>query len=595
MICQVTLISKTFNRGGTNECDEIKLDIEDTSNVKPIVRNECVYQNYEYSVNVQLSDKSVEVEDISFFVNRKKLSIHTDGSNNTRIFSTLFGYAQIHIEITTADEKIISFTSDYLVVAVKNNDTSEQSLKLMIDEIYQKNQSWLYQTTVFQRSLNFHKIDESSFRTLDTEYKCLEDIRKAYEKNISDFSYDLKHKMKKTNTVDDFNKVKSITPKVLSYICTHPEQFTKSNYSSGIKIGRKYYYPQKSLVEKNIQDSNIYENQVILGFLKYLIECISMKINHIYDICDDLSLNISNLRNGYKLSSIIINQLTQFRVNDYKIKLTALCDSFKTLYRQYACTLKCEPKYINQLPNPTRIFMTNHHYRNIYTVIYNWFKHGDYNLEQENLMMHFLTADQIYEYYCLLSLLELLQNKGYSFVTEQPPINFQYSSPCKKYYTATLINNTYVLKKDTTVITLYYQPVIYQGELKTDRNNISLYRVDKSYYTPDFVLKICDSSKKKYVILDSKWSKRSTIRNYELKDVMFKYGLKIRSYDDINSLNSVWILQGQDDDNSGDIYRVNSANVRNSKDSDYKNQYGILTLTPKTGIINLDKIISSFI
>jgi len=152
-----------------------------------------------------------------------------------------------------------------------------------------------------------------------------------------------------------------------------------------------------------------------------------------------------------------------------------------------------------------------------------------------------------------------------------------------------------VLKKDTTVITLYYQPVIYQGELKTDRNNISLYRVDKSYYTPDFVLKICDSSKKKYVILDSKWSKRSTISNYELKDVMFKYGLKIRSYDDINSLNSVWILQGQDDDNSGDIYRVNSANVRNSKDSDYKNQYGILTLTPKTGIINLDKIISSFI
>lgn len=119
MICQVTLISKTFNRGGTNECDEIKLDIEDTSNVKPIVRNECVYQNYEYSVNVQLSDKSVEVEDISFFVNRKKLSIHTDGSNYTRIFSTLFGYAQIHIEITTADEKIISFTSDYLVVAVK--------------------------------------------------------------------------------------------------------------------------------------------------------------------------------------------------------------------------------------------------------------------------------------------------------------------------------------------------------------------------------------------------------------------------------------------------------------------------------------------
>ena len=34
-------------------------------------------------------------------------------------FFYTFGYAQIHIEITTADEKIISFTSDYLVVAVK--------------------------------------------------------------------------------------------------------------------------------------------------------------------------------------------------------------------------------------------------------------------------------------------------------------------------------------------------------------------------------------------------------------------------------------------------------------------------------------------
>ena len=112
-----------------------------------------------------------------------------------------------------------------------------------------------------------------------TEIKLLKDIIECYDKNYSYFMRDLKYKLITEVEVDDFNKIKKITPDTIKYISKNPYELQSVNYNTGINILKRNFKPNNVMMCKSKEDYNIYENQVIIGFIITLISYIEKEIN----------------------------------------------------------------------------------------------------------------------------------------------------------------------------------------------------------------------------------------------------------------------------------------------------------------------------
>ena len=127
------------------------------------------------------------------------------------------------------------------------------------------------------------------------------------------------------------------------------------------------------------------------------------------------------------------------------------------------------------------------------------------------------------------------------------------------------VANTYILQKDEMTLTLYYQPVISSLNFY---NGLALYRttVEKrngkkeSYFTPDFVLKFAYGDMEEYVLLDAKFSNRTSIQSLHLDNLIYKYGNQIAVNAQLKTPVMVWALQGRTDE-SYDTYRMHNSSL----------------------------------
>ena len=91
--------------------------------------------------------------------------------------------------------------------------------------------------------------------------------------------------------------------------------------------------------------------------------------------------------------------------------------------------------------------------------------------------------------------------------------------------------NYFVFQKGESVVTLYYQPVVYNND-KRSVANIGLYRntsisfpksldddlITGKYYTPDFIIKIesANGNGAKYIIADAKFSTLDNVKKRQV-------------------------------------------------------------------------------
>lgn len=211
-------------------------------------------------------------------------------------------------------------------------------------------------------------------------------------------------------------------------------------------------------------------------------------------------------------------------------------------------------------------------------------------------MLHFSTADTIYEYYCLLSIYDILISLGFSEVIEKrEPYKYNVRSP---FYSNTVEDNTFYFRNGNCEITLYYQPVIYSNFGQTT-NNISLFRTDGSYYAPDYIIKKQTPNEISYGIFDAKWRNRSVLKSREsdggLFDLAYKYLYSIVDAQTLKSVSMFWLLQGKDDAEFEQTYFHNHGRVSRTKSQQFQNATGIVRLTPRSGASELTQILRTFI
>ncbi len=472
------------------------------------------------------------------------------------LFRDCYGYVQLEVYCEwQSNLSGNSYWTDYYCVMLKKTKANE-SLQKIAEYVYKNHSLFLWKRNILPNGAV--ELNKSIEKSLDTQIELIKDVINVYENNSSILKTRPYTLAENTYTVDNFEKIHRITPQTLYYIVQHPEELTNTSSESGIKYKNNYYIPRKTLLLRTEQSRNTYENKVIIGFLKTVLLCVSNLIERINNY---LLLNNSSAIKieGYISSSIYILQTT---FHNLETKLTILLDlqsRLNIIFWTYKSFLPVDEINIGHAPKLTAVFRMIAPYRQIYTTMEHWFSYGIYDFSNEDFLLPLLVNHQLYEYYILIKLTKLIEDKGFKHLYNRDA-SFQY--PVNKSYINTEHYNTfYFSNNDTEFITLYYQPVIW-GQKYADafRNGISLRRstslsLDKendnnpaktknAYYTPDYILKYKVGSHEVYTIIDAKYQTYTSVWNQQVERLSFKYQFSIQSVDN-NLIAGVLILYGK--------------------------------------------------
>lgn len=549
-----------------------------------------VYSDMKYEATISFED---EIENIKIYINdtirecvydNGKILFNATEFLDNRIFLNYFGYISFTVCIKTPENNY-EFYSKYLDVGVRDNITSEL-IRKMVSYIATNSQKYLFKDEANIK--DFADVKRSELKNINTDISILEDILFEYESNYKYFKVGAKYKIDNDYIIDDFEKLQVISKETLQYIISNPQNLTTVNYNTGIIYNKLNLQPKKTLINKNKVSFNIYENKVVLGFLKYLYNVVSFKIQ-------DIEKRIYN-KQAYSVRAEYISSASEMYkeinkiLEKYKIKLEQGKEKIQILYFMYKQILICEEINLNYMPKPSSIFMETQHYRRIYGVIKEWFESGNYNLENEKMILTFSEASQIYEYYILFRINNYISDSGY-YISDIKKFNYKLRKNAK--YTNTKYENTFMFEKEGSIITVYYQPVIYFEPVVSD-NNIGLFRNNNislegdrgQYYTPDYVIKISKNSISNFIILDAKFATVNSVINHSFSRIAYNYMFSISTINDNDRIDKVWVINGKELYNQENyLYNFYNSNFKERND-ELRPSIKMLTLNP-----NVDEVI----
>lgn len=530
-----------------------------------ILNREYIYSDQPY--HAELNDISEKIEELTFFVNDMEIESAQEENNvisfesNRRIFTHNYGFAQItlHIKLENQTTKVLySKFIPILVVNMRNN----RSMERMVEYIYAHREQFLLCGP--QPSMQNHGLKAEGKRDLESQIQIIRDIIQVYSETIGYFRLNAKFKLSPIGRVDHYEKAKSVSNRMINYIVMHPEHLMHTSISTGIRVHKQNFIPSKTLVEENVIDYDIYENQIVVGFLRSLYMMVGRLTEEISNRIKQFP-GKQEIEKGYFLSAAFAFSATKRRLEKNKAQLNLLCENIEELYIQYRGVLPVSEQNVFAPPQPSAVLISVRTYRLVYEQIIRWFQFGMYDFSGEDFILPMLRSDKIYEYYVLLKFYNYIISKGYSFQSaaphsyKNPGFHSSYANP---YGLKTL--NTFQFKdgETSTELTLYYEPIVYNGKnSNVGENKVGLFRnmsysyQDRekgSYYCPDYVIKIQRSEHCQYVILDAKFSKRNTTKENYLSKLLYRYIISISTIAPEDSLLGLVIVNGKSD-GTGDV------------------------------------------
>lgn len=539
-----------------------------------ILNREYIYSDQPY--HAELNDISEKIEELIFFVNDKKIDSVQEENNgisfgtNRRIFTRNYGFAQITLNIKLENQATMVLYSKFIPILVVN-ERNNQSVERMVEYIYTHREQFLLCGP--QLSMENYGLKDEGENDLEARVQIIRDIVQVYNEEIGYFRLNAKFKLSPIGRIDHYEKAKYISNQTINYIIMHPEQLMRTSVSTGIRVHKQNFIPNRTLVEENEVDYDIYENQIVVGFLRSLYVTVG-------NLTDEITKRIKQfpdkqeIEKGYFLSVAFAFSATKRRLEKNKAQLNLLRENIEELYIQYREVLSVSEQDVFTLPRPSAVFISVRAYRLVYEQIIRWFRCGMYDFRGEDFILPMLQSDKIYEYYVLLKLYNYVLSKGYSF---QEAASYSYkkrdshSSNAYPYGLKTL--NTFQFKDEetSTELTLYYEPIVYNGKnSNVEENKVGLFRnmsysfrdgenrtSTGGYYHPDYVIKIQKPEHCRYIILDAKFSKRNTTKENYLCKLLYRYVISISTIDPEDSLLGLVIVNGKSDgteDTVEDIY-----------------------------------------
>lgn len=502
----------------------------------------------------RIADVRVYVNDVleSSVYNNGRIYFPSRGISNRRIFLDCYGFAELSITLILVDGQECTLNSEYLPILVRREELNN-SVEAMARFVY-NNQEWL----LLNGELKPKKtsgLKENGYRSLATQILLAEEIAAIYESSYGYFKANSRFKLEKMSVIERLERIQYVTQGTLSYTATHPEYLRQVNSTQGIFIGNRVYQPQKTETVQNTRSYDIYENRVILAFLRNMID----SVQSLQGYCCNLLSKIPNdedYSSEYIYSSFFMFSETRKMIEDGKTQLEKLSEKFTYLWGMYSDILRIPLDQHIVPPRPTAIFLSVPQYNRIFVRIHQWFSFGIYNFSKEHFMLSFIKISALYESYLLAKFLCYFRDRGYSLESSRRCV---YPVSKRWKYKNTSVRNTFVLKNDQKRITLYYQPVIFDTDQRSvngiglyRNNSISVYagneddcRQGGHYYVPDFLIKIEENGDSQYMIVDAKFSDYSSVRRYYVKDLVFKYLFSISPIEENELVCGLCIMYGK--------------------------------------------------
>lgn len=517
-------------------------DYFDIPNGKEVVYNDNPYL-FLLSGDVVIPSK-VYINDEAYDV--EFCSGETDGiqfrlKDCDKPFLQSFGAIRIEVWI---DGK--QYYSKSIAVMVSDSEINNSVIN-MIEYIYMNCEDYLYEEHKNSSILSGIKANETI--SLEAKIAFLKQTLEIYKKSYQYLKTNPYCKLEKTEAVDSFDKLQSISQRTIQYITNHIDELSVVNYDTGIRYNNQYYQPNRVLVERNIYSYDVYENRIIVGFLKTLVSEITVTIKSLLE--KTYLKNKSSTKDGYIDSMYQIFSRSIKRINGYIESLKTLHNEYQQLYYFYTRLFNISTDAVRNVPVFTPVFRSINAYRQIYTVIHNWFSIGNYDLGKDELLLSFISTSKIYEYYCLIKMLcHIIVNTDYD-LTESKHILYRVNN-C--YYEDTKYNNTFIFDNGISKITLYFQPVIYDNDRAF--NGLSLFRNTSTNaqkdnnnrgktYNPDYIIKFEYDGIVDYLILDAKFSTPENIRLHQLQELVYKYMFSISTLKENDHKKGLYILCGK--------------------------------------------------
>ena len=551
----------------------------------------------DHKYQAQLINLAAPIENLRVFVNGEPVRINYssdtghisffDDSFGARIFQECYGFVQITVLYNDASGNQFLCDTEYIQVMVRKGRQND-SVRRITEFVYTQNAELLYGKSLPRESAG---LKDNAKKTLESRILLLERIAVVYEENYRYFKTNCRFKTVSHERVDHFEKLQYVSSNTLQYIAQHPEELQPVHHSTGIKVGRNFYQPNKTLITDNVKSVDIYENQVVIGFLMYLNTEIARIEQELISITSSVPQQIFET-DDYVTSSYFIYANT---IASLKILLTdvkKLRQKYEYLYTSYSAVLPVKATPIASLPRFTHLFKSIQQYHQIYQCAISWFSMGAFSLSEENFMLSFIKMSALYEVYVLAKIINFFKSAGFDLADTN---RLLYPVSATSRFRNAHCNNVYVFKKDISTVTVYYQPVIFSTDMSSF-SGIGLYRntaisfpdsdtgsiiqrrtqSNNPMYTPDFLLKYEteDCAGARYLLADAKFSTVKTVRTHQVAKLAYKYLFSISPISASDTVVGLCVFNGQSDVDADKAYNIYDYELTNS-------------ITPKAEIVTL--------
>lgn len=487
-----------------------------------------LFENYLYKIIIR-SEESFD--SIELFVGDYSIPLIFNVSTGCyetekdTVFGGCFDLVCVSVNIDNGYGEESAYYSDYLRIAT-TKQTARQ-VEQMLGEIENSLPSFL--EVCFSRSRKKAGLIKNDIRSIWNTLRIIDEIISVYEENYGYFSNHKKSTVEQDTEIVDIKSMRKIDQESLIWITSNPDNLVVTEKESVIKHKEQYYAPTKVKTYISRYSYDIYENRMILGFLRSVIEYINKQITgferEILELENIPNSIIVQLPNTHELTGRCIYVYYKGVMERFEKKR----DVLQELYYRYVRILECMAEGVFSLPKLTNTFKQVYHYRICYECMVKWFEAGDYSFDHLNYLFKLKTLSRIFEYFCLIKLQTAIVQNGY-VLTDTSRVVYDIEDDIED------INNKYVFSGHGYELTLLYEPTIWVNRLNDD---INLYSTGYNFtkrkwndrWTPDFVMKITTFGNEYYYILDAKYSNFQNVKKRYIPELVLKYSSQIASKD----------------------------------------------------------------
>ncbi len=519
-----------------------------------------VYADLGYEFRLQHPDLE-EIQEVQVYVNdlyepcvyqRGLISFPEAGGGAKKLFLDCYGFVTLSLLLLKKDGSQEALSTDYLPVLVRQGQLN-QAVRAMVRYVYDRQEKLLFNGEPKPRDLG--DLRKNGYRSLAAQLHLAREIAGFYEDSYGYFKANSRFRIEKVPTVMDLERIPAITPSTLSYIATHPGELKPASGRGGIPVGNRFYQPQKALSSQSKPSQDIYENRVVLSFLRQMVDQVDLLRSRCLELLNPLPQQEAH-ESGYLYSAYYLFAETRRSLENGVEQLNQLYDKFAQLWSSYRQALPIPLDPLAAEPRPTAIFLSVPEYHRLFLLAHEWMHYGVYDLRRERFLLSFVKLSSLYESYLLLKLLDYLTDRGYTLDAVR---QCSYPVPENWLYRNTNCANTFVLSNESSQATVYYQPVIFDTD-KSRINGIGLYRNNSlpgeggdpegfqrggRYYTPDYLVKVSQNGADSYLVMDAKFSDLHTVRSYHVRNLAFKYLFSLSPVSSAGRLRGMAILYGK--------------------------------------------------